>query len=188
MANSRASLHLTIHPAPVENVEVDILSAEIDEKSRQNEGIYDPDEFSTPWAQDLAISEYATAYNLPEEKEALGALKKRLKLWKKYASRERRMASVLKRWTVEEQKKKNKFISRASGAVFGGIAVITPMLIMSLHPTRLTQLLTASLFVVSVALLLAWLMDEAEWKDMIATTAAYAAVLVVFVGAATTTT
>jgi len=62
------------------------------------------------------------------------------------------------------------------------------MLIMSLHPTRFTQLLTASVFVVSVALILAWLMDEAERKDIIAATAAYGAVLVVFMGASTTTT
>ena len=60
------------------------------------------------------------------------------------------------------------------------------MLIMSLHPTKLTQLLTASLFVVSIALILAWLMDDAERKDVIVATAAYAAVLVVFVGAAST--
>lgn len=63
--------------------------------------------------------------------------------------------------------------------------VIVPMLIISPHPTRLTQLLIASLFVLRVALILAWLMNDAEGKVMIAATAAYATVLVVFVGVAT---
>ncbi len=88
---------------------------------------------------------------------------------------------------IVQQAKTKKFISRAESAVFGGLAVITPMLTMSLNPTRRTQLLTASLFVVFVALSFAWLMDEAERKDMIAATAAYPAMLVVFVGAAMTT-
>ena len=91
-----------------------------------------------------------------------------------------------RRRKIQKEAERRKLFSGAGTAVFGGLAVIAPMLIMSLHPTKLTQLLTASLFVVSIALILAWLMDDAERKDVIVATAAYAAVLVVFVGAAST--
>ena len=74
------------------------------------------------------------------------------------------------------------FFSRLKMALFGGSTLITPMLIMRLHPTLLTELLTTSLFVVVVGLILAWYMKDADKKDILGATAAYAAVLVVFVG------
>jgi hypothetical protein len=64
----------------------------------------------------------------------------------------------------------------------GGLSLIVPMLIMTLHQTRLTTLLTSSLCIFAVAATLAAAMDTAEPKDIVAATAAYAAVLVVFVG------
>jgi hypothetical protein len=135
--------------------------------------------------------ECATAYDLPEEKKPLVELKEQAKYDVNRASVRGGTGntefSIGIRWTVEKQNKNKEFISRAFAAVFGGLAVVAPMLIMSLHPTKLTQLLTASLFVVSVALILARLMDDAEKKDVIAATAAYAAVLAVFVGASTIT-
>ena len=67
-------------------------------------------------------------------------------------------------------------------ALFGGLALIVPMIIMTLHPTNLTNLLTTSLFVLGVAIALVYLMTDAASKDIIGATAAYAAVLVVFVG------
>jgi Flp pilus assembly protein TadB len=169
--------------------------------SQQNKSIC-PDQFDTTMVDELAVIECATLHNLPDEKEAIAAMKENLNRVKEDLNRvkedlnrkmedryqEERMTSIQRRLMVEEEKKKNNFISRASAAVFGGLAVIAPMLIMSLHPTRLTQLLTASLFVISVAMILAWQMDDADKKDIIAATAAYAAVLVVFVGASTTTT
>jgi len=87
-----------------------------------------------------------------------------------------------------KEEKMTQFISRLAMALFGGFALITPMLIMTLHQTRLTTLLTTSLFLVAVASILAWWMEDAQNKDIIAATAAYAAVLVVFVGAGTNTT
>jgi hypothetical protein len=78
-----------------------------------------------------------------------------------------------------------RFSSRLAMALFGGFALIAPMLIMALHPTRLTSLLTTSIFVFAVAIALAWYMKEAQSKDVIGATAAYAAVLVVFVGTST---
>ena len=76
-----------------------------------------------------------------------------------------------------------EFLNRVKMALFGGIALVAPMLIMTLHPTELTTLLTTSIFVLVVAVILAWYMKEADKKDILAATAAYAAVLVVFVGA-----
>jgi hypothetical protein len=81
-----------------------------------------------------------------------------------------------------------RFVSRMKMAVFGGYALVIPMLIMTLHPTPLTNLLTTSLFVLAVAVVLAIWMTNAEGKDIIAATAAYAAILVVFVGTTTTET
>ncbi len=68
-------------------------------------------------------------------------------------------------------------------ALGGGFALVVPMLIMVLHPTLLTTLLTTSCFVLAVGVCLAVVMIDSEPKDIIACTAAYAAVLVVFVGA-----
>ena len=83
-------------------------------------------------------------------------------------------------------KAQKDFTARMIMALFGGFALVVPMLIMSLHPSRLTNLLTTSLFVFAVAAALAWFMKTAEPKDIIGATAAYAAVLVVFVGTSTT--
>ncbi|KAF2677148.1 hypothetical protein K458DRAFT_409895 [Lentithecium fluviatile CBS 122367] len=74
------------------------------------------------------------------------------------------------------------YLSRLKMALFGGIALVAPMLIMKLRPSKLTGLLTTSLFVLAVAIILAWYMKDANKKDILGATAAYAAVLVVFVG------
>ncbi|RSL69189.1 hypothetical protein CEP54_002457 [Fusarium duplospermum] len=84
--------------------------------------------------------------------------------------------------TEEESKARLSFLGRLTMAIFGGAALVVPMLIMSLRPSKLTGLLTTSLFVVGVAVALAWFMKDAAPKDILAATAAYAAVLVVFVG------
>jgi hypothetical protein len=78
-------------------------------------------------------------------------------------------------------KKFNAFMYRLSMALFGGYALIIPMLIMYLHASKLTSLLTTSVFVIAVAVYFAALLNW-EPKDIIGATAAYAAVLVVFVG------
>lgn len=79
---------------------------------------------------------------------------------------------------------KRALLSRALAALVGGLAVVVPMLIMVLHPTKATAIWTSSCFVVVVALCLAFLMTDSQPKDVVACTAAYAAVLIVFVGAA----
>ncbi|KAF2687524.1 hypothetical protein K458DRAFT_415749 [Lentithecium fluviatile CBS 122367] len=67
-------------------------------------------------------------------------------------------------------------------ALGGGLALIVPMLIMVLHPTQVKSLVVTCVFVIAVAVGLAEFMDTAEPKDIIASVAGYAAVLVVFVG------
>jgi hypothetical protein len=95
-------------------------------------------------------------------------------------------------------------------AVSGGGALIAPMLIMVLHPSRNTSLITTCVFVFAFALALATFNSLALYvgqflrslglkkdvlegvrlqaKDILGATAAYAAVLVVFVGTSTTVT
>jgi hypothetical protein len=80
-------------------------------------------------------------------------------------------------------------IERIAVAIFGGTMVVAPMLIMTLRPSRLSSLLTSSLFVLVVALVLAVVdmlpiaISNFAPKDILTSTAAYAAILVVFVGA-----
>ena len=82
----------------------------------------------------------------------------------------------------KQQRLASKLWKRIEMALFGGVVVVAPMLIMALHRTLLTTLLTTSLFVLVVGLVLACSMDTAEPKDILTATAAYAAILVVFVG------
>ena len=58
---------------------------------------------------------------------------------------------------------------------------------MTLHSSKVTSLVTMSVFVLAVAVSFAWFMDTAGPKDIIGATTAYAAVLVVFVGVCTPT-
>lgn len=71
-------------------------------------------------------------------------------------------------------------------AMFGGVALIAPMLIMTLHPSRNTSLIATSLATFVFALILAVGANISAGNDVLAATAAYAAVLVVFVGTNTT--
>ena len=86
----------------------------------------------------------------------------------------------------KESQRKMAFIKRLYMGLFGGLSLIGPMLIMVLHSTKLTALLTTSLFIVFVAIALAYFMTDASAKDIMTGTAAYAAVLVVFVGVSIT--
>jgi hypothetical protein len=83
----------------------------------------------------------------------------------------------------DDQKRRKDFGERLWMAAFGGAALIAPMHIMTLHPSKVTSLVTTSVFVTVVGVVLAKFMTDATPKDIIGATAAYAAVLVVFVGA-----
>lgn len=73
-------------------------------------------------------------------------------------------------------------IQRILMGLFGGIALICPVLIMALSPSRNTNLITVSLATIVFAILLAIGASDSTGKDVLAATAAYTAVLVVFFG------
>ena len=89
---------------------------------------------------------------------------------------------ALAEWDNEGGELRKKGLMKLAFGVAGGLAPIVPMLIMTLHPTQLTALLTTSLFVFTAAVLLSIIMVDADPKDILGITSAYAAVLVVFVG------
>jgi len=82
----------------------------------------------------------------------------------------------------QERAQKSALFERMVMAIFGGLALIGPMLIMTLHPSKNTSLITTSVAVFIFAFLLANGASDSSGKDILAATAAYAAVLVVFVG------
>ena len=69
-------------------------------------------------------------------------------------------------------------------ALLGGLALIVPMIIMKLVPTIACVLITTCGFVISFALAIA-LLSALRPSEILAVTAGYAAVLVVFVGTTT---
>jgi hypothetical protein len=70
---------------------------------------------------------------------------------------------------------------RFAMAVAGGIALIVPVVVMSCHQSLTWSLATTSIATVLFAIFIT-LYSRAEEKDILAATAAYAAVLVVFIG------
>lgn len=72
--------------------------------------------------------------------------------------------------------------SRFHMALFGGLALITPMLIMANKQGLISTLVTTSVATVIFAAAIVVIGDDLSGKDVLASTAAYTAVLVVFVG------
>lgn len=81
--------------------------------------------------------------------------------------------------TIQVQRSRK---SRLGAAFAGGGALLLPMIIMIVCPGQLPALMTTYCFVFAVAIALAILMRDSQPKDIFACVAAYAAVLVVFVG------
>jgi hypothetical protein len=73
------------------------------------------------------------------------------------------------------------FLRRFFAALFGGITLIGPMLLMVLHKDKATDLSTTSVAVFLFAIVVAYFSDAAP-ENIVSIVAAYAAVLVVFVG------
>lgn len=71
-------------------------------------------------------------------------------------------------------------------AGFGGAALIVPMLIMALRPGLVVNLVTTSVATILFGTAAAFMLSGSSGQDVLASTAAYAAVLVVFVGASLT--
>lgn len=77
---------------------------------------------------------------------------------------------------------KQALTQRILMGIFGGIALICPVLVMVLYPSRNTNLVTVSVATILFAFLLAIGASDGTGKDVLAATAAYTAVLVVFFG------
>ncbi len=75
------------------------------------------------------------------------------------------------------------FYSRIAMAALGGFLLVGPMWLMVLHNTLYTCLITTTVFVAVFGLLMARFLEKP--MDVMSATAAYAAVLVVFVGLGT---
>lgn len=71
---------------------------------------------------------------------------------------------------------------RLTMALFGGVALIAPMLIMSLHQSLKVALITTSVATILFGIIIGFGAKDSSGKDVLGATAAYAAVLVVFVG------
>ena len=87
--------------------------------------------------------------------------------------------SHVSRMKIERRK---AFTSRLLMALFGGIALIVPTVIMAKNQGINFSLVTTAIATVLFALMLAVGATDSTGKDVLAATAAYAAVLVVFVG------
>ncbi|KAI0880288.1 uncharacterized protein GGS22DRAFT_87818, partial [Annulohypoxylon maeteangense] len=72
--------------------------------------------------------------------------------------------------------------SRLHMAVFGGTALLAPVIFMTLKPTLIGNLVTASVSMAIFAMIMVIFATDANGKDVLASTAAYAAVMVVFIG------
>jgi len=68
---------------------------------------------------------------------------------------------------------------------FGGIALLGPMLLMVLKPSLTTSLSTVCVATTIFTLILAVMAKDLKGQEVLAATATYAAVLVVFVGTST---
>jgi VIT1/CCC1 family predicted Fe2+/Mn2+ transporter len=85
--------------------------------------------------------------------------------------------------TIDQRKKSLRDMVRRFGiAILGGVALIVPMLVMTLHKSRNTGIITASLATFVFAAFVA-AFSNAQGHQLLNAVAAYAAVLVVFVGA-----
>ncbi|KAK4203295.1 hypothetical protein QBC40DRAFT_317946 [Triangularia verruculosa] len=73
-------------------------------------------------------------------------------------------------------KAKKALASRLLMALGGAVALVGPMLVMVLHPTKLTSILTTSCCVIAAAVCLAVFMVDSQPKDVLACTAAWVSV------------
>ena len=87
-----------------------------------------------------------------------------------------------------EKEKLAAYGLRLRMAAFGGAALLVPMLIMALRPGLVVDLVTTSVATVLFGAATVLMLTDSSGRDVLAATAAYAAVLVVFVGSSLTPT
>lgn len=144
----------------------------------------DPFEISTRSALSFRIMEEAGLLSSVRKKEL-----ERMNVTAARNAREYEAGTnVLPGWSRQERLQAEKiklYIRRLIMGVLGGLAIIVPMLIMVLHNSLPTTLATTSLATLLFAIVLARSGQPKEPEGVLAATATYAAVLVVFVGATT---
>jgi len=89
-----------------------------------------------------------------------------------------------RRWIEREREAAHSL--RVQNAVFGGVALIVPMLIMALRPGLVSALVTTSVATVLFGAATVVILTNSGGHEVLASTAAYAAVLVIFVGSSLT--
>ncbi|KAI0547203.1 hypothetical protein F4679DRAFT_555166 [Xylaria curta] len=72
--------------------------------------------------------------------------------------------------------------SRFHMALFGGVALIAPVILMTLKPTLTVDLVTVSVSTALFSLVMVVFATDMSGKDVLTSTAGYAAVMVVFIG------
>lgn len=148
---------------------------------RQDGHLFPPNKTFDQIVSDMVALDEAKSRTIGPEGQNARADELRAKIDAAFASAVRLTTSGM---TAEQTAKDKKaLVSRLLMALGGGLALVGPMLIMILHPTKLTTVLTTSCCVIAAAICLAVFMVDSEPKDVLACTAGYAAVLVVFVGA-----
>ncbi|KLU90332.1 hypothetical protein MAPG_09295 [Magnaporthiopsis poae ATCC 64411] len=115
----------------------------------------------------------------------------RWELWRKHSantdpatvsSRVVALGKKKPRISKAELARKHAFVSRFAMALFGGVGLIVPTVVMAKVQGIDASLITTSVAVVLFGLALAFGATDSTGKDVLAATAAYTAVLVVFVG------
>lgn len=86
-------------------------------------------------------------------------------------------------WGYRELVQRDPISSRLFMGVFGGTAVYLPILIMTVNPSTTKTLVTTFVAILLFGILLAIAATDSSGKDVLAATAAYAGILVVFAGA-----
>lgn len=88
------------------------------------------------------------------------------------------------RMATTRKQKTQLFLQRVMFAVVGGFFLVGPMWLMAVLNTKYVSLISTSVFVFLAGLVAAWKVEDP--RAVLSTTAAYAAVLVVFVGTSIT--
>ncbi len=98
-----------------------------------------------------------------------------------HATLDGELGTFTRRTRLVRSRRLRAFAWRFLAGVFGGIAVVGPMLLMVLHKDEKTDLSVTSAAVFLCAIVVAYFSDAAP-ETIVSVVAAYSAVLVVFVG------
>lgn len=159
---------------------------------RERDTKHDPFRVSTEWTLQRTVMKNLASAALDDttqgwdENLSEDSILKFLKGLSPYGPYEPTLQGVKRFWDTRSNaakaQKRENYAKRAVMAVIGGAFLVGPMLIMVLHPGLVTSLVTTSACVVVFGLVIALpgLLDKPS--DVLSATAAYAAVLVVFVG------